>query len=40
MNGVADDAFDVDGNLTRAQLVTILYRIARSPPGIIDTPGR
>ena len=31
MNGVADDAFDVDGNLTRAQLVTILYRIAGEP---------
>ena len=31
MNGVAADTFDVDGSLTRAQLVTILYRIAGEP---------
>ena len=38
MNGVADDAFDVDGNLTRAQLVTILYRIAREPESTATNP--
>ena len=31
MNGVAADTFDVEGSLTRAQLVTILYRIAGEP---------
>ena len=31
MNGVAADTFDVEGSLTRAQLVTILYRAAGSP---------
>lgn len=31
MDGVSDNKFDVDGNLTRAQLVTILYRIAGEP---------
>lgn len=31
MNGVAADTFDVEGSLTRAQLVTILYRIADEP---------
>ena len=38
MNGVADDAFDVDGNLTRAQLVTILYRIAGEPESTATNP--
>ena len=38
MNGVADDAFDVDGNLTRAQLVTILYRIAGEPETTATNP--
>ena len=38
MNGVADDAFDVDGNLTRAQLVTILYRIAGEPESTAPNP--
>ena len=38
MNGVADDAFDVDGNLTRAQLVTILYRIAGEPESMATNP--
>ena len=38
MNGVADDAFDVDGNLTRAQLVTILYRIAGEPESTAANP--
>ena len=37
-NGVADDAFDVDGNLTRAQLVTILYRIAGEPESTATNP--
>ena len=40
MNGVADDAFDVDGNLTRAQLVTILYRIAGEPESTATNPLR
>ena len=31
MNGVAADTFDVEGSLTRAQLVTVLYRIAGEP---------
>lgn len=31
MNGVSADTFDVEGSLTRAQLVTILYRIAGEP---------
>lgn len=31
MNGLAADTFDVEGSLTRAQLVTILYRIAGEP---------
>lgn len=31
MNGVAADTFDVTGSLTRAQLVTVLYRIAGEP---------
>ena len=38
MNGVADDAFDVDGNLIRAQLVTILYRIAGEPESTATNP--
>ena len=38
MNGVANDAFDVDGNLTRAQLVTILYRIAGEPESTATNP--
>ena len=38
MNGVADDEFDVDGNLTRAQLVTILYRIAGEPESTATNP--
>ena len=38
MNGVADDAFDVDGNLTRAQLVAILYRIAGEPESTATNP--
>ena len=38
MNGVADDAFDVDGNLTRTQLVTILYRIAGEPESTATNP--
>ena len=38
MNGVADDAFDVDGNLTRAQLVTILYRVAGEPESTATNP--
>ena len=38
MNGVADDAFAVDGNLTRAQLVTILYRIAGEPESTATNP--
>ena len=38
MNGVADDAFDVNGNLTRAQLVTILYRIAGEPESTATNP--
>ena len=38
MNGVAADAFDVDGNLTRAQLVTILYRIAGEPESTVTNP--
>ena len=38
MNGVADDAFDVEGNLTRAQLVTILYRIAGEPESTATNP--
>ena len=38
MNGGADDAFDVDGNLTRAQLVTILYRIAGEPESTATNP--
>ena len=38
MNGVADDAFDVDGNLTRAQLVTILYRTAGEPESTATNP--
>ena len=38
MNGVADDTFDVDGNLTRAQLVTILYRIAGEPESTATNP--
>ena len=38
MNGVADDAFDVDGNLTRAQLVTILYRIAGESESTATNP--
>ena len=38
MNGVADDAFDVDGDLTRAQLVTILYRIAGEPESTATNP--
>ena len=31
MNGVGGDKFSPDGNVTRAQLVTILYRISGSP---------
>lgn len=31
MNGVSDTLFDPDGSLTRAQLVTILYRMDGSP---------
>ena len=31
MNGVAADTFDVEGSLTRAQLVTVLYRLAGEP---------
>lgn len=31
MKGVSDTCFDVSGNLTRAQLVTILYRVAGEP---------
>ena len=31
MNGMSDTEFGVNGSLTRAQLVTILYRIAGSP---------
>ena len=31
MNGVSATEFDVEGSLTRAQLVTILYRIAGEP---------
>ena len=31
MTGVADDRFDPDGTATRAQLVTILHRLAGSP---------
>ena len=30
-NGVSDDKFDPQGNVTRAQLVTILWRLAGSP---------
>ena len=38
MNGVADDEFDVNGSLTRAQLVTILYRIAGEPESTATNP--
>lgn len=31
MNGVAEDTFDLEGAVTRAQFVTILYRYAGSP---------
>ena len=31
MNGVASDRFDPDGDVTRAMLVTILYRIENEP---------
>lgn len=31
MNGVADDLFAPDSNLTRAQMITILYRLEGSP---------
>lgn len=31
MNGVSNTLFDVDGSVTRAQLVTILYRVAGEP---------
>ena len=31
MNGVSDTKFDVNGSVTRAQLVTILYRTAGEP---------
>ena len=31
MNGVGDDRFDPEGTFTRAQLATVLYRMAGSP---------
>ena len=31
MNGVSDDSFDPQGNLTRAAIVTVLYRLEGSP---------
>ncbi len=31
MNGVADDLFDPDGSLTRAMIVTVLYRMEGEP---------
>ena len=31
MNGVSEDKFDVNGSVTRAQLVTIMYRVAGEP---------
>ena len=31
MNGVSSDSFDPDGNLTRAAIVTVLYRLEGSP---------
>ena len=31
MNGVGDDRFDPEGVFTRAQLATVLYRMAGSP---------
>ena len=42
MNGVGDNRFDPDGVFTRAQLATVLYRMAGSPKvsgedGFIDT---
>ena len=38
MNGVAADRFDVNGSLTRAQLVTVLYRIAGEPETKAENP--
>ena len=38
MNGVASDRFDVNGSLTRAQLVTVLYRIAGEPETKAENP--
>ena len=46
MNGVGDNRFDADGVFTRAQLATVLYRMAGSPAvsgedGFTDTaPGQ
>ena len=37
MNGVGDGMFDPAGTLTRAQLVTILYRVAGEPA--VDVKG-
>ena len=38
MNGMDDGAFNADGNVNRAQFVTILYRIAGEPAVTIDNP--
>ena len=44
MNGVSDDSFDPQGNLTRAAIVTVLYRLEGSPmtaasDGFYDVPA-
>ncbi len=38
MNGISKTLFDVEGKLTRAQLVTILYRIAGEPETTGECP--
>lgn len=37
MNGVGDGAFDPYGGATRAQVVTVLYRLAGEPTGAADS---
>ena len=38
MNGIAHDSFDPQGDVTRAMLVTVLYRAAGSPEAPDDCP--